>query len=391
MIILLICLFSFLSFYLAKRRILSLIVRYRIKPKSLPAYYGLNIGLWNFSASIVMIILLYTLKKLGLRVNYTYAYLSIIGIFLSFVIYIFASLRGRFRAQLYFEKTISVILKIAALASILITLAILFSILFEAIAFFQLIPIDNFLFEKTWSPEEDKFGVLPILTGTLLITGISVFIALPLGLLAAIYLNEYCSSQTRNALKPMIEMLSGVPSIVYGYFAALIVGPGISNFFKKFGIEVPIESALAAGIVMGIMIIPFILSLSDDAIYNVPKNLKEAALALGSTKAESITKVIVPAASSGIMNSVLLAISRAIGETMIVVMAAGINANLTINPLHAVTTFTVQIANLLVGDQEFDNPHTLSAFALAITLFFITLLINICAIIIFRKKKQNYE
>lgn len=391
MIFLLIILLSILCFYLAKRRILSLIIKYRIKPRSLPSYYGMNVGLWNFTISIAVILFLYLLKKLGYKVNYTYAYLSIVGIFLVFVVYIFAALRGRFRAQLYFEKTISLILNLAALFSILITISILFSILFESVSFFKIVPIENFLLGTQWSPENKEFGVLPILSGSMLITSISIFIALPLGLFSAIYLNEYCNKSIRNLIKPCLEILSGIPSIVYGYFAALIVGPAISNVFSKIGIDVSVESALAAGIVMGVMIIPFILSLSDDAIHNVPKTLRDAALALGSTRAEMITKIIVPAAFPGIMNAVLLAISRAIGETMIVVMAAGINSKLTFNPFEAVTTFTVQIANLLVGDQEFDNAQTLSAFALALTLFTITLFINIYAMVTLRRKKQYYE
>lgn len=391
MIILLIILFSITCYYLAKKRILFLISRYQIKPRSLPGYYGINVAIWNFLGSIFTIITLYILKCLGLKVNYTYAYLAIISIFLIFLVFIFASLKGRYRAQMYFELTIKWLLNLAALASIIITLSILFSVLFEAIAFFKEIPIEEFILGTSWLPESYKFGVIPVITGTLLITLIAIFIATPLGLFSAIYLNEYANKKTRIFVKPMLEILSGVPTIVYGYFAALTIGPFIRIIGEKFGFSISTESALAAGIVMGVMITPYILSLSDDAINSVPQTLRDAALALGSTKAEMSIKVILPAAASGIISAMLLAISRAIGETMIVVMAAGISAKLTLNPFESVSTFTVQIVTLLVGDQEFDNPKTLAAFALALTLFIITLFLNLWALIAMRKKRKYYE
>ncbi len=390
-IILLIAFFSLICYQLAKRRILFLVSRYQIKPRSLPGYYGINIAAWNFSASIFAIIVLYILKRLGFSVNYTYAYLSVIGIFLILLVYIFASLKGRFRAQMYFELTLKWLLNIAALLSIFITISILFSILFQAIEFFKEIPIEKFILGTKWSPESAEFGVIPVITGTLLITIIAMVVAAPLGLFSAIYLNEYANKKTRQIIKPMLEILSGVPTVVYGYFAALTIGPLIRIVGEKFGLTISTESALAAGLVMGIMITPYILSLSDDAINSVPKTLRDAALALGSTKAEMATQVILPAASSGIISAMLLAISRAIGETMIVVMAAGISAKLTFNPFEAVSTFTVQIATLLVGDQEFDNPKTLAAFALALTLFIITLFLNLWALIAMRKQRKYYE
>ena len=391
MILLLVIILSITCHFLAKKRILFLKSRYRIKPRSLPSYYGMNIAIWNFFGSIFAIITLYILKRLGLKVNYTYAYLAIISIFLILLVFIFASLKGRYRAQMYFELTLKWLLNLAALASIIITLAILFSVLFEAIEFFKEIPIEEFILGTKWLPESYEFGVIPVITGTLLITVIAVMIATPLGLFSAIYLNEYANKKTRMYIKPMLEILSGVPTIVYGYFAALTIGPFIRIIGEKFGLSISTESALAAGLVMGIMITPYILSLSDDAINAVPQNLRDAALALGSTKAEMSTKVILPAAASGIISAMLLAVSRAIGETMIVVMAAGISAKLTLNPFESVSTFTVQIVTLLVGDQEFDNPKTLAAFALALTLFIITLFLNLWALIAMRKKRKYYE
>ena len=390
-------LFSFFCYHLAKRRIIFLTSRYRIKARSLPWYYGINIAMWNLSASILAILIMWISESLGYQVNYAYGYLAIISIFTVLLVYIFAALKGRFRAQSYFELTLKWLLNLAALVSILITVSILFTILFESIKFFNLIPIEQFILGTKWSPQsadfvdENVFGVLPVLTGTLLITLIAMLVAIPLGLLSAIYLTEYTSKSARNIIKPSLEILAGIPTVVYGYFAALVMGPLIRMVGESIGLEVSTESALSAGLVMGIMIIPFILSLSDDAIAAVPQNLRDAALALGSTKAEMITKVVLPAASSGITSAILLAISRAVGETMIVTMAAGMNARLTLNPLESVSTFTAQIVALLVGDQEFDSPKTLSAFALALTLFIITLFLNLWAMIVIKRNKKRYE
>jgi phosphate transport system permease protein len=216
-------------------------------------------------------------------------------------------------------------------------------------------------------------------------------VATPLGLYSAIYLSEYASRQTRKRIKPVLEILAGIPTVVYGYFAVVTVAPAIRSLGETVGLSIASESALAAGLVMGVMIIPFIMSLSDDVINSVPNSLRDASLALGSTKAETVTKVIIPAAFPGIMSAVLLGISRAIGETMIVTMAAGLSANLTLNPLESVTTVTVQIVTLLVGDQEFDSAKTLAAFALGLVLFAVTLLLNIIALQIVKKYKEQYD
>ncbi len=235
------------------------------------------------------------------------------------------------------------------------------------------------------------FGAIPLFLGTILITIIAMFVAVPIGLLSAIYLSEYSNPRIRAIAKPMLEILAGIPTVVYGFFAALTVAPFLRDNGATLGLSLSSESALAAGIVMGIMIIPLISSLSDDVINAVPQSLREGSAALGSTQSETVKKVILPAALPGIVSAILLALSRAIGETMIVVMAAGVAANLTINPFESVTAVTVQIVVLLVGDQEFDSAKTLAAFALGFTLFIITLLLNILSIYIVRKYREQYD
>ncbi len=290
---------------------------------------------------------------------------------------------------------------LCACIAIFTTIGIVLSVLFEAIRFFQIVPLTDFLFGLEWSPQtairadqvgsSGAFGAVPLFTGTFLITLIAMVIAVPLGLLSAIYLSEYASSKVRAIGKPVLEILAGIPTVVYGFFAALTVAPLIRNHASGFGFDVASESALAAGLVMGIMILPFISSLSDDVINAVPQALRDGSLGLGATHSETIKRVVLPAAFPGIVGSILLAISRAIGETMIVVMAAGLAANLTANPFHSVTTVTVQIVTLLVGDQEFDSPKTLAAFALGITLFVITLVLNVIALKVVKKYKEQYD
>ena len=235
------------------------------------------------------------------------------------------------------------------------------------------------------------FGAVPVLVGTLLISGIAMIVAVPIGLMAAIYLSEYAGKKLRTIAKPLMEILAGIPTVVYGFFAALTVAPFIREVGTSMGLEVASESALAAGAVMGIMIIPFVSSISDDVINAVPQSLRDGAYGLGATQSETIKQVVLPAALPGIVGGILLAVSRAIGETMIVVMAAGLAANMTVNPLKTVTTVTVQIVTLLVGDQEFDSPKTLAAFALGLLLFAVTLVLNIVALHVVRKYREQYE
>jgi phosphate transport system permease protein len=305
------------------------------------------------------------------------------------------------RARNHVEKLIERLLFFSSFLAVLTTLGIVLSVMFESIRFFQVIPVTDFLFGLQWSPQmairadqvaaSGSFGFIPLLVGTLLISLVALLIAVPVGLMSAIYLSEYASRRFRAVIKPLLEILAGVPTVVYGFFAALTVAPFIRQLGEAMGLDVASESAMAAGVVMGIMIIPFVMSLSDDIINAVPDSLREASLGMGATMNETIRKVVLPAALPGIVGGILLAASRAIGETMIVVMAAGLSAKLTINPLEAVTTITVQIVTLLVGDQEFDSPKTLAAFALGLVLFFVTLVLNVVALYVVRKYREQYE
>ncbi len=310
-------------------------------------------------------------------------------------------IRTDFRARNRVEHVVLLILIAASSIAILTTIGIVLSVVFEAIRFFQEVPISEFLFGLNWSPQtairadqvgsSGSFGAVPLFTGTMLITAIAMFVAVPVGLMTAIYLAEYSSTRIRGIAKPLLEILAGIPTVVYGFFAALTVAPWVRSAGEALGLEVASESALAAGLVMGIMIIPLVSSLADDAINAVPSAMRDGALGLGSTRSETMTRVILPAALPGIVGGVLLAISRAIGETMIVVMAAGLAANLTANPFEAVTTVTVQIVTLLVGDQEFDSAKTLAAFALGLMLFVVTLCLNVVGLKIVRKYREQYD
>ena len=305
------------------------------------------------------------------------------------------------RARNKVETVIRWSMILCASIAILTTVGIVFSVIFESIIFFKTVPVWDFLFGTKWSPQtairadqagsSGSFGAVPLFVGTLLISLIALIIAVPLGLMSAIYLAEYASPKFRSFAKPTLEILAGIPTVVYGFFAALTVAPFIRNLGESIGLTVASESALAAGLVMGIMIIPFVSSLSDDVITAVPQSLRDGAFGMGATKSETIKQVIIPAALPGIIGGVLLAASRAIGETMIVVMAAGLSANLTFNPMEAVTTVTVQIVTLLTGDQEFDSPKTLAAFALGLGLFLITLMLNVVALHVIRKYREQYD
>lgn len=305
------------------------------------------------------------------------------------------------RARQQVERVFKGGLLLCASIAVFATLGIALSVLFESLRFFQSVPMTEFLFGLEWSPQtairEDQvggsgsFGAVPLFTGTLLISAIAMSVAVPAGLMSAIYLAEYAGPKLRNYAKPILEILAGVPTVVYGFFAALTVAPFVRDVGTAAGLTVSSESALAAGLVMGVMIIPFVSSLADDVINAVPQAMRDGSLALGATQSETIKRVIFPAALPGIVGGVLLAVSRAIGETMIVVMAAGLAAKLTANPLDTVTTVTVQIVTLLVGDQEFDSPKTLSAFALGLMLFVVTLLLNIVALRVVKRYREQYE
>ena len=291
------------------------------------------------------------------------------------------------------EKLIKSALIIASVISILTTFGILFSILFEAIEFFKMRSFWYFITGTEWSPgvEGSKFGAVPIFAGTFVITIIALLVAIPIGLGSAIYMSEYASSTTRDYLKPILEVLAGIPTVVYGFFAAITVAPFIVKAADAIGLEATFNSALASGVVMGIMIIPVISSLSDDVIRAVPDSQRKAALGLGLTQGETIRDIVIPSALPGIISASLLGLSKALGETMIVVMAAGLRPNLSWNPLEDMTTVTVTIVNSLVGDFEFNSPETLSAFALGLVLFVVTLILNIISLSLIRKFKEKYK
>ena len=309
-----------------------------------------------------------------------------------------------FRSRNAVERILLGVLGASSAIAILTTMGIVFSVIFESLRFFAIVPVSEFLFGLTWNPQFEgaeragsgqlglaTYGSVPLFLGTFLISAIALSIAVPVGLFSAIYLSEYASARARAIIKPVMELLAGVPTVVYGFFAAITVAPLIRSTGMTVGLDVASESALAAGLVMGIMIIPFVSSLSDDVINAVPQSLRDAAYGLGSTQSETIRQVVLPAALPGVVASILLAVSRAVGETMIVVMAAGLAANLTVNPLEAVTTVTAQIVTILVGDQEFESAKTLSAFALALTLIVITLGLNFIALQIVKKYREQYE
>ena len=322
--------------------------------------------------------------------------------------YAYRRLAPQLKSRIIFENFLKRVFFIAAVIAILTTIGIVASLLFEALRFFSSYSFIDFFFGTHWAPnvallggepasDDDvggasgSFGMVPVMAGTLLVAVIAMLVAVPIGLFAAIYMSEFASSRVRDIVKPTLEVLAGIPTVVYGFFAALTAAPFFRTIGLNLGMDVAAQSALAAGAVMGVMIIPFISSLSDDVITAVPQSLRDGAYGLGSTKGEVVTKVVLPAALPGLVGAFLLGISRAIGETMIVVMAAGVAANLTANPLESVTTVTVQIVMLLTGDTVFDSPKTLSAFALGITLFTATLLLNIAALTAARRLGEKYD
>ncbi|MFC1626434.1 phosphate ABC transporter permease subunit PstC [Pseudomonadota bacterium] len=302
------------------------------------------------------------------------------------------------RARDSIEKVIRGLLIAAALTSILTTIGIVIAIIFEAIKFFEIVSFWEFITGTQWSPDaasgdnvHGMFGSIPIFAGTFMVTIIAMLVAVPVGLLSAIFIAEYATDGFRNVAKPALEVLAGIPTVVYGFFAAITVSPLVVKFASAVGLHADYTNALAPGLVMGIMIIPFISSLSDDVIRSIPQSMREGSLALGTTMSETVKQVLLPAALPGIVAAFLLAISRALGETMIVVMAAGLRPNLTWNPLEGMTTVTVRIVDALTGDQAFDSPETLSAFGLGLVLLFITLILNVISIYVIRRFRQHYE
>lgn len=336
------------------------------------------------------------------------SYYGVIGAVLTLIIGLaggafgFLKLRPDFTARTRVERVVMGLLLIASLVAMLTTVGILASLMFETARFFTMISPLDFLFGVKWNPDPiaplsadtgKTFGAIPLFWGTLFIGAIiAMIVAIPLGLMSAIYLTQYATARTRKWMKPLLEILAGIPTVVYGYFAALTVAPMIRDFAAALGMQNPsTESALAAGLVMGIMIIPFVSSMADDSIAAVPQAMRDGSLAMGATTSETIKRVLVPAALPGIVGGVMLAVSRAIGETMIVVMAAGASANLSINPLESMTTVTYQIVQMLTGEQSFDHPATLSAFALGMVLFIVTLILNIIALRVVKRFREAYD
>ena len=309
-------------------------------------------------------------------------------------------IRPEFRARTRVERAVMLLLLVASLIAILTTLGIFLSLLFESARFFRIVPITDFLFGTNWSPQVIRsndpgatLGAVPLFWGTFFIGAvIAMIVAIPFGLMSAVYLTQYARPAVRRWMKPILEILAGVPTVVYGYFAALTVGPAIRDFAVMLGMPfASSESALSAGLVMGVMIIPFVSSMADDSIAAVPTSMRDGSLAMGATTSETIGRVLIPAALPGVVAGVLLAVSRAIGETMIVVMAASGAATITLNPFQSATTVTKQIVDLLTGEAEFDSPKTLAAFALGLTLFAITFLLNIVALQVVKRYREAYE
>jgi phosphate transport system permease protein len=309
-------------------------------------------------------------------------------------------IKAGFRARTRIERVVMLMLLAASLIAILTTIGIVVSLVFESARFFRIVPITDFLFGTHWSPQVisardpgASLGAVPLFWGTFFIGAvIAMIVAIPFGLMSAIYLTQYAKPAVRKWMKPILEMLAGVPTVVYGYFAALTVAPAVRDFAVWIGVSwASSESALAAGLVMGVMIIPFVSSMADDSIAAVPAAMRDGSLAMGATSSETIRKVLLPAALPGVVGGVLLAISRAIGETMIVVMAASGVATLTLNPFASTTTVTKQIVDLLTGEAEFDSAKTLAAFALGLTLFVVTLILNIVALGVVKQYREAYD
>ncbi len=312
----------------------------------------------------------------------------------------YRSVSRQFTARHSVERSVTGFMLFASLVAILTTVGIIVTLVYEAAAFFAMVPLNEFLFGLRWEPQialradqvagQGAFGVIPVLFGTFVISALAMMVAVPVGIFSAIYLAEFATPRVRAIVKPILEILAGIPTVVYGFFAVLTVAPLVRSIGLQLGFSASPNSALAAGAVMGIMIIPFVSSISDDALAAVPRSMRDGSYALGATKSETIVRVLLPAALPGIIGGVLLALSRAVGETMIVVMAAGLIATMTLNPFDAVTTVTVQIVTLLIGDAEFDNPKTLAAFALGLVLFVITLMLNLIALHTVRKYREKY-
>ncbi len=397
------------GFWLGRKRALALCGGEPSRLHSLPAYHGWYVALWCGLPGTILLLAWLVVRPwltppaatdLPARQPAAIA-VAILGLALVGLLRGHRTVRVELRARNAVERVLRAIMFAASTVAILTTIGIVMALIAESARFFERVPLLDFVFGLKWSPQtalrtdqvgaSGAFGAVPLLVGTFLITAIAMGVAVPIGLFSAIYMAEYAAPWFRAAAKPALEILAGVPTVVYGFFATITVAPLCRKVGATLGLDVAADSALAAGLVMGVMIIPFVSSLSDDVINAVPQNLRDGSYALGATRSETIRQVVLPAALPGIAGAILLAVSRAIGETMIVVMAAGLMANLTINPLAAVTTVTVQIVTLLVGDQEFDSAKTLAAFALGLLLFVVTLTLNFIALSVVRRYREKYD
>ena len=397
---------AIIGFMLGRRKI-----RFQQDPaarfKSPEHLYGWYAVIWILLPALVVCCVAATLDIIGVfEVPWTmFAALALAlaagGLWLSL-----KAIKPSLRARTFLEKVIVRVLLLASLLSILTTIGIVLSILFESIQFFKIVSIWDFLTGTTWNPDtafligagrategvaKPEFGSVPLFAGTFVITGIAMLVAIPVGLYSAICMSEYASTRVRKIAKPALEILAGIPTVVYGFFAAITVSPFVVKVAESIGLQADFTNALSPGLVMGVMIIPLVSSLSDDVISAVPQSLREGSLALGAYPSETIKRVVIPAALPGIVSACLLAISRAVGETMIVVMAAGLQPNLTLNPLEGMTTVNVRIVDALTGDQAFNSPETLSAFGLGMVLLVMTLVLNIISLVVIRKFRQRYE
>ena len=390
MSVLIVIALSIVGYVLAPRRALRLVGGDRRKLASLPKQYGLSAGLSVFLPAMLIALL-------GGIGGVAGSVLPVIIVAVAIGACCLAILKSRpdFIARNSAETLIKAVLIAASGVAILTTIGIVMSLVFETANFFRDYSWTDFFFSTTWSPNfrgDSALGILPLLWGTLYISFIALAFAVPIGLFAAIYLSEYASPRMRSVAKPAIEILAGIPTIVYGLFALITVGPFLRDYFAApLGLEQSASSVMTAGLVMGVMLIPFVSSLSDDIINAVPQAMRDGSFGLGATKSETIRQVVIPAALPGIVGAVLLAASRAIGETMIVVLGAGAAASMSLNPFEAMTTVTVKIVSQLTGDTDFASPETLVAFALALTLFVITLGLNVVALLIVRKYREQYE
>ena len=369
--------------------------------RSRPSHHGLLVALWCVVPAGGLALTWLAFDFMPGDFGVAAVFVAVLSVAVAGLAYSRSRIRATGKARVRLETILRVLLAGASAVAILTTIGIVLSMVFETIRFFSMVPFHEFLFGLEWSPQialrDDQvgstglFGAVPVFAGTVLISLIAMAVAAPVGLMSAIWMAEYAPERVRAVVKPLLEILAGIPTVVYGFFAALTVAPWVRDLGSALGLQASSESALAAGAVMGIMILPFISSLSDDVLRAVPQSMRDGSLAMGATRSETVRRVILPAALPGVVGGLLLGVSRAIGETMIVVMAAGLAAKLTANPLEAVTTVTVQMVTLLTGDQEFDSAKTLAAFALGLMLFFVTLVLNVIALWFVRRYSEMYE